>query len=145
MSPINLQSVRENEKILVVDDTIDNLFLLQMVLEAEGYRVDVVDSGWGALKKIEESVPDLVLLDVMMPEMNGYEVARTIRQNQALRSLPILMITGCDRAVDINGFPVEIETEGFIRKPVDLDELLVRVRTALARKRTKKMNCQLVG
>lgn len=72
--------------ILVVDDLSDNLFLLQTSLEAEGYNVDTADNGSSALEKVEASPPDLILMDVMMPDMNGYEVTQQIRQNPASHS-----------------------------------------------------------
>ncbi len=69
------------DRILVVDDLPDNYFLLQTVLESEGYEVEVADNGRVALESIASHPPDLVLLDVMMPEMNGFEVTRRLRQN----------------------------------------------------------------
>ena len=71
-------SITSTNRILVVDDVADNSFLLQMLLEDEGYQVEVADSGAAALAKIESAPPKLVLLDVMMPGMNGYEVAQQI-------------------------------------------------------------------
>ena len=84
------------DRILVVDDVADNSFLLQTFLELEGYQVEVADSGYLALEKIETAPPDLVLLDVMMPGMNGYEVVKHIRENQQLPFIPILLVTGYD-------------------------------------------------
>ena len=118
-----------NDHILIVDDIFDNYFLLQTLLEAEGYQVDVADSGWAALEKIEAEPPALVLLDVMMPGMSGYEVTKRIRQNQSLPFIPILLITGYEQLAET----VEAETgaNGFIRKPVDFDQLLDQVRSIL--------------
>lgn len=116
-------------RILVVDDLIDNIFLLQTLLEAEGYDVDTATSGVLALAKIEANPPDLVLLDVMMPEMNGYEVTRRIRQNTALPFFPILLISAHHREDAIQG--LDLGANDFIRKPIDFDELLARVRAFL--------------
>jgi CheY-like chemotaxis protein len=132
MNTLALQSVASCVKrILVVDDKADNLFLLQTILETEGYLVEIADSSKEALLKIETAPPDLILLDVMMPEMDGYELARHIRQNTGLHFLPILMVTGCDRLDEFGNFTVE--TDGLIHKPIDLDYLLNRVSKIFAK------------
>lgn len=114
--------------ILIVDDIVDNSDLLQIFLEAEGYQTDVANCGAIALEKIAAHSPDLVLLDVMMPGMSGYEVIQQVRQN--LKSLvPILLVTGNDQfamATELN-----VEAENFIRKPIDFDRLLNRIQTLL--------------
>jgi CheY-like chemotaxis protein len=117
------------DRILVVDDVADNSFLLQTFLELEGYQVEVADSGYKALEKIETAPPDLVLLDVMMPGMNGYEVVQHIRKNHQLPFIPILLVTGYDS----NALPQvdEITVNGLIHKPVVFDELLTRVQSIL--------------
>lgn len=111
--------------ILVVDDIRDNCFLLQTFLESEGYEVDTAESGVEAIAKIELNLPMLVLLDVMMPEMNGYEVVENIRQNLHLLNLPIFLVTG----MDISAIPAVEQTHinGVIHKPVDFDQLLEKV------------------
>lgn len=116
-------------RILVVDDLADNLFLLQTVLETEGYEVDTADSGSSALAKIKAVPPDLLLLDIMMPDMNGYEVTRRIRQNDRLPFIPILLVTAHDEATATQG--LDVAANDFIRKPIDADELLARVRAFL--------------
>ena len=112
-------------RILIVDDIIDNLFLLQTVLEAEGYEVDTADNGRAALAKVEASPPDLILMDVMMPDMNGYEVTKEIRQNKNIPFVPILMVTAYADANDIQG--LAMGANDFIRKPIEVDLLLARV------------------
>lgn len=126
----------EADRILVVDDILDNSFLLQTILEEEGYQVEVACSGQDALQVIEETPPDLVLLDVMMPEMNGFEVTQRIRQNSNLPFIPILLITGYIEPSPSEGF--DVGADGFIRKPVDMDELLDRVRSILPPKSSLK-------
>ncbi|MBW4541422.1 MAG: response regulator [Myxacorys chilensis ATA2-1-KO14] len=116
-------------RILVVDDVADNSFLLQTLLECEGYQVDVADSGWEALVKMESAPPDLVLLDIMMPGMSGYEVAHRIRQNHQLDSVPILFVTGYDSPAAAINDPVQFT--GVIRKPVEVDSLVMQVQAAL--------------
>lgn len=115
--------------ILVVDDSSDNLFLVQTILEEEGYDITLAEDGRSALAKIEQSPPDLVLLDVMMPGMDGYEVTRRIRQKAELQFIPILLITAYDQPSVVEG--LDIGADDFIRKPVEVDELLARVRSLL--------------
>lgn len=115
--------------ILVVDDLSDNSFLLQTVLENEGYQVEVADSGRSALEKIAAHPPELVLLDVMMPEMNGFEVTRQIRENPHLPFIPILLVTGYSALMPVEGF--DAGADGFIRKPIDFENLLYQIKTIL--------------
>ncbi|MBW4614294.1 MAG: hybrid sensor histidine kinase/response regulator [Desmonostoc vinosum HA7617-LM4] len=125
-------SVVENPKInriLAVDDTRDNLILVQTILESEGYEIDLVSDGVSALRQIEQSPPDLILLDVMMPGMDGYEVTRRIRGNPALSYIPILLITAFHESSVVEG--LDAGADDFIRKPFDTDELLARVRSLL--------------
>lgn len=128
MDSLHLVSVSPNKRILVVDDLEDNLFLLQAVLEVEGYQVDVADSGKAALEKIELEAPDLLLLDVMMPGMDGCEVVQHIRQNGSLPFIPIVLVTGCDRPHE----SLALDIEGFIAKPIDFEKLLNCVGAMLA-------------
>ena len=107
----------------------DNLFLLQTVLEAEGYNVELADNGQAALTKVQSSPPDLILLDVMMPDMNGYEVTQRIRQNPAVPYIPILLVTAHEEPKVVEG--LNSGANDFIRKPIDFDELLARVRAFL--------------
>jgi two-component system, sensor histidine kinase and response regulator len=125
---LSQQSAR-SDRILVVDDSPDNSFLIQAILKEEGYKIDIVDNGRDALNHIEQSPPDLVLLDVMMPGMDGFEVTRRIRQNKNLPFIPILLITAHDKPRVSQG--LDIGAEDFIRKPVEFDELLARVRSLL--------------
>jgi len=125
-------SVVENSKIdriLAVDDTRDNLILVQTILESEGYEIDLVTDGIKALQQVEKSPPDLILLDVMMPGMDGYEVTRRIRKNPALSYIPILLITAFHESSVVEG--LDAGADDFIRKPFDTDELLARVRSLL--------------
>lgn len=123
------QTDSDLDRILVVDDTPDNRLLLQVFLEGEGYDVEVAECGRTALDKIATNPPDLVLLDVMMPEMNGFEVTRAIRQNPSLPYIPILLITGYVEPLPADG--LDVGADGFVRKPVDVDALLQRIRSIL--------------
>ncbi len=127
MSPSQVE--RQAKRILVVDDIEDNLSLLQAILMEEGYEVDITKDGKSALAKIEASPPDLLLLDAMMPQMNGYEVTRRIRQNKNLPFIPILMITAYEDANVPEG--LDLGANDFIRKPIDFDELMSRVKATL--------------
>lgn len=129
MTGLSVGSSSDVDRILVVDDIADNYFMLQAILESEGYQVEVADSGQAALEKIEVNPPDLILLDVMMPEMNGFEVTRRIRQNPSLPFIPILLITGYSELTPDQG--VNVGADGLIRKPIDFDHLLNRINTIL--------------
>jgi two-component system, sensor histidine kinase and response regulator len=118
------------DRILAVDDSPDNLFLVQTILEDKGYQVSLAENGPSALAQIEKSPPDLLLLDVMMPGMDGYEVTRRVRQNQIRWGfIPILLITAHQQSSVVEG--LDAGADDFIRKPVDMDELLARVRSLL--------------
>ena len=119
----------QSGRILVVDDLADNLFLLQVFLEAEGYEVDTADSGSLALDKITAFPPNLVLLDVMMPGMNGYEVTQRIRQNDRLPFIPILLITAHEEVTVSQG--LDMGANDVIRKPINFEELLARIRVMI--------------
>jgi DNA-binding response OmpR family regulator len=126
-------------RILVVDDTPHNVKLLGDLLEGKGYAVARASSGGEALEQIEKERPDLVLLDVVMPELSGYEVCRKIRQNPALAMLPVIMVTALDPAQErIKG--LEAGADDFLTKPINQPELLARVRSLL---RIKQLYDQL--
>ncbi|MEM8642825.1 MAG: HAMP domain-containing sensor histidine kinase [Cyanobacteria bacterium P01_G01_bin.54] len=120
--------------ILAVDDVPDNLFLVQLALEEEGHQVRLVDNGYSALEQIEQEPPALILLDVMMPEMDGYEVTRRIRKHPRLPYIPILLITAYEQPSLVEG--LDVGADEFIRKPVKVDELQARVRSLLRLKQS---------
>ncbi|HAZ46668.1 MAG TPA: hybrid sensor histidine kinase/response regulator [Cyanobacteria bacterium UBA11369] len=116
-------------KILAVDDVADNLFLMQTILEEEGYCVSTSSNGLDAIATVEASPPDLILLDVMMPDVDGYEVTLRIRSLLQLPFIPILLITA-DRSIPrVNG--LDLGADDFVYKPIKVDELLARVRSLL--------------
>lgn len=126
---VPFQAKHQAQRILVVDDIEDNVFLLETVLTEEGYEVDTATNGKLALAKIEASPPDLILIDAMMPKMDGYEVTQRVRQNKKLPFIPILLITAHINANIPQG--LELGANDFIRKPIDYDELMARVKGAL--------------
>ncbi len=125
---MSLTKTVKKDKILVVDDIFDNLLILEAVLQ-DDYEISLVEDSKIALNMAQESPPDLILLDVMMPEIDGYEFTRRIRQNQALPFIPILLITAHYESSVVQG--LDAGADDFIRKPFDPDELHARVRSLL--------------
>ncbi len=120
----------EPHEILVVDDTPHNVKLLVDLLSAKGFAMRSASSGQEALEEVARKVPDLVLLDVMMPEMNGYEVCKKIRENPATELLPVVMVTALDPAKErVKG--IEAGADDFLTKPIQIGEILARVRSLL--------------
>lgn len=129
-----------NNRILIVDDMIDNTSLLTTVLEVEGYQVEVANDGYTAIFKIETNPPSLVLLDAMMPEIDGFKVAQWIRQNHSY--VNILLVTACNQAsVSAKLNELGMQVDGLIYKPINIKELLREIQTVLAPAPSKKCYC----
>ena len=123
--------------ILIVDDHEDNIEVLKVRLESWGYRTASAYNGHDALKYVNASPPDLILLDVMMPEISGIEVAKQIKANTELPFIPIIMQTALDSTEDkVEG--LEAGADDYITKPIDFAELKARVRSMLRIKRLQE-------
>jgi adenylate cyclase len=119
--------------ILIVDDLPQNVRLLDAVLSPKGFRVATASSGAEALDVLNKEHPDLVLLDILMPGMDGYEVCRRIREDPATAFLPVIMITASGEEEKIRA--IEAGADDFVNKPFDQAELLARVRSLVRVKR----------
>jgi two-component system alkaline phosphatase synthesis response regulator PhoP len=121
-----------HESILAVEDDEDILELLKYNLSKEGYQVSVATTGEEGLQSAGASLPDLILLDLMLPEMDGLEVCRQLKADQKTRHLPIIMLTAKGEEADIvTG--LELGADDYITKPFDNDVLLARIKVALRR------------
>ena len=122
----------EMSKILVVDDDISINELITVNLELNGYTVFQAFDGTSGFASAKQELPDLIILDVMMPEVDGYTVAQRIRQNESTKDIPILMLTALSQLNDkVKGF--DIGVDDYLVKPFEMDELKVRVRALLKR------------
>ena len=117
--------------ILVVDDSMDSRFLVEIILQEAGYQIQSADNGYSALARVEESTPDLMVLDLMMPGINGYEVIQALREGDRFPYIPVLIMTACHRLEWIE--EAHVKADGLIHKPIDVDDLLVQVETLLAK------------
>ncbi len=137
---------REREVILIVDDTPANLGVLFDTLETSGFRVLVNTNGEAALETVKQVHPDIVLLDIMMPGMDGFETCRRLKSNEAIKDIPVIFMTALTDAVDeVRG--LELGAVDYITKPIRVETVLARVKTHLAlrtlQKELKEKNTRL--
>jgi PAS domain S-box-containing protein len=132
------KSKQNNSTILIVDDKPGAREVLRGLLTGEGYNLVYASSGQEALAKAVELVPDLILLDVMMPGMNGFEVCEQLRANSTLAEVPVIMVTALD---DLNSRlqGIEVGADDFVTKPFDHTELRARVRTITRLNRYRRL------
>jgi two-component system cell cycle response regulator len=124
------QQMIAKSRVLVVDDNPQNLELLVAYLESLGCPTLTATDGLEALDRVRQDQPDLILLDVMMPRMSGFEVCRKLKSDPTTREIPIIMVTALNELGDIQR-GVESGTDDFITKPVNRLELTTRVRSLL--------------
>ncbi len=132
----------ESKKILVVDDQPGNVFLLQDRLNREGFAVITAYDGPSGIEKSLNELPDLILLDVMMPELDGFETCERIVSNEKTKHIPIIMVTALNSSDDIQkGF--EKGAFDYVKKPFNKAELLARVKSAIRFSETNKLLVEL--
>ena len=126
------------EKILIIDDDVDTLRLVGLMLQRQGYQISAATNGEQGLSKALEEKPDIILLDVMMPDLDGYEVTRRLRKNPTTQSTPILMFTAKTQLDDkVTGF--EVGVDDYLTKPTHPAELQAHVKALLGRTGTKRV------
>ena len=130
VTPIFLNKMKKN--ILIVEDEPDAVELLELHLKNAGYNVTVAEDGEEALRKIHKSIPDLVILDLMIPEINGLEVCKVIRKDPATESIPVVMCTAKASEID-KVLGLELGADDYITKPFSPRELVLRVKNLLKR------------
>jgi DNA-binding response OmpR family regulator len=138
VSKVEGESIAEMAKhrVLVIDDDPGNLQLLGLIFERANYEVHLAESGSAGLSQVDDVQPDLVVLDVMMPEMNGLEVCERLRAQASTAHLPIIILSGKGQVDDkIGGF--KAGADDYVRKPVEPKELLARARALLEQKDKK--------
>jgi two-component system, sensor histidine kinase and response regulator len=127
--------------VLVVDDTIENLRLLANMLGEQGYEVRPVTNGRQALQAVERDPPDLILLDINMPDMNGYEVCRRLKAGEISKDVPVIFLTALtDTADKVKAF--DVGGVDYVTKPFQFEEVLARVKTHIARRRAREALAQ---
>lgn len=121
-----------DNKIVIVDDEVDMAQLLQIELETEGYEVAMVHDGQSGLELIRNLNPSLVILDVMMPDMTGYEVLKSLKEDPSTRDIPVIMLTAKGLEDDIQK-GLDLGADDYISKPFHSGLLIKRIQTALRR------------
>ena len=132
-----MKGTNRGSQVLVVDDTPQNLQLLGKLLRDEGYRIIVAQSGRQALEAVKKVVPDLILLDVMMPEMDGFETCTRLKEIPVTRDIPVIFLTARTETESVvKG--LRLGAVDYVTKPFSAEELLVRVETHLTLQRLRK-------
>ncbi len=120
------------EKVLIVDDELDALVSLKIALEAEGYNVVEAKNGHDAMEKVQLEIPDVILLDLMIPGIDGLEVCRQLKSDDLYRHIPVIMLTARGEIDDkVEG--IELGADDYVTKPFNLKELKARIKMILRR------------
>ncbi len=127
-----------SHKILIIDDQPENVFVLQDRLEHEGYNVIIAYDGQSGINKAVDEQPDIILLDIMMPGMSGFEVCEVLTKNEKTKKIPIIMVTALTGSDDIKK-GLELGAYDYIKKPFNRVELLARIKSALRFKETQNL------
>jgi len=136
-----LEPMKSTSTVLIVDDEPMILEFLEALLIPEGYNLAFANNGTEALQQAAALTPDLILLDVMMPDMTGFEVCRRLRKDPQLAEVPVIMVTALDdREARLEG--IEVGADDFISKPVDQVELRARVRTIIRLNRYRRLRAE---
>ncbi|PKN44768.1 MAG: hypothetical protein CVU63_09905, partial [Deltaproteobacteria bacterium HGW-Deltaproteobacteria-20] len=141
-SDLEASASAEAGRILVVDDNEANRDILARRLQSRGYRVETATSGREALHAVEDGRFDLLLLDVMMPEISGFDVLQKLRETRSVSDLPVIMATACDASEDIVK-ALKLGANDYVTKPLDFAVVLARVSTQLSLKRAKDQVVEL--
>lgn len=135
---MNMEINPSEYKILIVDDVMSNVLLLKVLLTNEKFAIATASNGRQALEQVEKENPDLVLLDVMMPDMSGFEVAQHLKSNPNTADIPIIFLTALNSTADIvKGF--QVGANDFISKPFNKEELIIRVTHQISLVATKRL------
>ena len=124
-------------RVLIADDNPQGVELLEAYLSGSDYEIETSADGEETLRKVKSWRPDLILLDVMMPKISGFEVCKRLRGDPATRDTAVIMITALDQPSDIER-AVEAGTDDFVTKPIKKAELLLRVRSVLSSRLNKR-------
>ena len=120
------------QKILIVDDEMDALLALKVALETEGYNIAEAKDGYEAIDKVRSEIPDLILLDLMIPGIDGFEVCRQLKSDPMYKHIPIIMLTARGEVDDkVEG--IELGADDYVTKPFNLKELKARIKMILRR------------
>lgn len=117
-------------EVLIVDDNAQNAELLQVFLEDQGYNIRIARDGVDAMEQVAAKMPDIVLLDIMMPKMSGFEVCRRLKEDRATRDIPVVLVTALNELGDVER-GIDCGADDFLSKPVSKLEIITRVKSLL--------------
>jgi two-component system, OmpR family, alkaline phosphatase synthesis response regulator PhoP len=137
MASPNQDGAQSTPRILIADDNAQNVELIEAYLGAEDWETRTAVDGEETLQQVHDWQPDVILLDIMMPKISGFEVCKRLRADPKTRDVAVLMITGLDQPSDMDK-AVDAGTNDFVTKPIKKPELLLRVRAMLEARQHKR-------